>query len=158
MICFSILRSKVFVIRQKVLCYEPWLHGYKCKDHEVLLLWFWMSVCFVQWAAQYLWLSHLTVMQRYAVLVMGFSNVWTRVESTSEDVLPRCLNNSLLAIRFHLIESYTSHYLLVFCWYIIKQSPQCSGRFQIYSAVHERFIDLHHSEGRKSMGRNVGIL
>lgn len=88
----------------------------------------------------------------------GFSNVWTRVESTSEDVLPRCLNNSLLAIRFHLIESYTSHYLLVFCWYIIKQSPQCSGRFQIYSAVHERFIDLHHSEGRKSMGRNVGIL
>lgn len=57
----------------------------------------------------------------------------------SEDVQPRCLNNSLLAICFHLNwESYTSHYLFVFSWHLIKQSPQCSARFQIYSAVHER--------------------
>lgn len=51
-ICFPSLRSQVLVIKMKVLDSEPWPQGYKWKGHEDFLLWFWMSVCFFQQAAQ----------------------------------------------------------------------------------------------------------
>lgn len=143
-ICFSVFRSKVFVRKLKVLDYEPWPRGYKCKDHEVFLSWFWMSACFVQWVTQSFWSAHFTEMQRHAISVTGIpkysilKKLWAEVRGASKDVFPRCTSNSSLAVHFHLnLESHRSRYHLVFPWHLVMHSPQCSAMFQIYSAVNE---------------------
>lgn len=146
-ICLSVLRSKSFVIRVKVLCCEPSPPGYKCKDHEVFRSWFWMSVCFVQWTAQSFVIDTFYCDMKTCSPGNGISKLSNtlkklcrlKLRELSADVFSRCLNNSPLAIHLELnLESYLSCYLLVFLWYPIMPSPQCSAVFQVFGAVNER--------------------
>lgn len=114
-------------------------HGFECQS--ALSTAFLIPLC----------LAHFTEMQRQHNPVQSWWLVsklqciqkkkmceW-KLRGLSKHLFHRCLNNSPLAIHFHLnLESYISCYLFVFSWHLIMQSPQCCATFQMYSAVNER--------------------